>query len=253
VTHGFCRYRGAAAERVGVNSVDVRLGRQCTAAVQRFLKTAAGAGLEADRALGRVGQIAATLEKSGCIPQVLVDELRSCYPGGVVCIEREAPETHRATLRRQWDEALVLGNLASDLNAVTMCYRAGGASRSAIEWVHADGKQGNLDAAATFELPARGEIAKVEGLPYLRNLWSRRPGLGSQLICHIRDLSRSEALLVKPLSPALREYYRQYHFGEPFSSRSKPPIPASRLTASTPDRKTATSSDEASGSSTARR
>jgi hypothetical protein len=215
-----------------VNSLDVRVGKHLIAAVQRFLKTAAGAGLEVDQALGRVGQTAAIIEKSGCIPQLLVDDLRSRYQGGVICIE-QAPETHRAILRRQWDEALVLGNLASDLNTVTMCYRALGASRSSIEWIHKDGTSA-VEGAATYELPARGEIAKAAGLPYLRNLWSGRPGVGSQILCHIRDLTRSDALLVKPLSPALLEYYRQHHHGEPFS------------------REPVTSSDEASGSSAAR-
>jgi hypothetical protein len=242
VTRGFCSYRGAPAERVGVNSLDVRVGRQLTAVVRRFLKTAAGSGFEVEHALGRIGQIAVIIESSGCVPQLLVDELRSCYSSGVVSIEHEAPETQRAILGRQWDEALVLGNLASDLNAVTMCYRTGGASRSAIEWIHADGNRWDLDGAATYELPARGEIAKVGGAPYVRNLWSSRPGLGSQLICHIRDLSCSEALLVKPLSPKLREYYRQHHHGEP----------ASWPTALTPDRKIVTSSDGASGPSTVR-
>jgi len=144
-----------------------------------------------------------------------LDELRRFHDTGAEWIRRNTSDPHRGLIHKAWDEVYVLCNIAADVNRVLLCCRMAHSCRVTICFIE-DPAAEALEAIATFETPGQGPVATHSGMPYVHNLWSRRSGLGAELLRFIRDHSRATSLLVKPLSDPVARYYRERHSGVPW-------------------------------------
>lgn len=124
-------------------------------------------------------------------------KLRQWYESTLVSRGKRSPQ-----IDRDRDRAFVLRNLLNDL--VWLDQRPG-------EWplevlfVPEPGRR--VLAAATY---GTGPHSAPPGhpLPYVHNLWSRRSGLGRELLAAIRERTGSERIYLRPLNEGVLHYYR---------------------------------------------
>ena len=200
----------------GVLSFDSRIARQVDEVAQRFLAIDASVVLSAQSAVNQVSKLIACLRTSNDIPSYLLDDFSASYKNGAAWLNRNVSELNRISMSRAWDEIYVLCNLISEVNTLMLNARFCRVCQYSLLFVEGPARSG-LAALATLEVPGTGAIASAAKVPYVRNLWSGVPGNGTELLRWMRDSSGSESMLVKPLSPAVGEYYRRYHCGEPCS------------------------------------
>jgi len=106
---------------------------------------------------------------------------------------------------RGFDRAFVLRNLLNDLAWIDET----APSRRPLEVLFIrEAAADRVIAAATYGIDPSTSPGPHHRVPYVHNLWSRRPGLGRELLFAARDLTGSDVLYLRPLNEGVRRYYR---------------------------------------------
>jgi hypothetical protein len=210
---------GRAPEALGeIASLHVQLCNEFRVTLLRLIQLVASSG--AGRLLGIRGLQAIDRRDSASESSEveLNDRIATWYDRAYDVLPKAVKDpVDRNALLRLMAALVVLRNLSSNLRFLRETIEAGDPSQSAMEVAYARDSAGELTGMATYTAQFLNTRPEDWNIPYLRNVWAKRRGLGRALLGHIARVTQSPRLLVCPLNREAERYYIRYHRGEVFS------------------------------------